>query len=148
LLDEEIRSLAMWCIALLINTSKWKEMIHNWKLICYVFVQLHVGIENVNNEYHAALLNKISQIKPDPNTYAIIQSTEQNSSETTTHDDPFDYNDNDEDAEHLEQLSIPMFQSTSSKKKDDRVSCPNIKYPRNFRLSDGVFTFSKTFDVK
>lgn len=65
----------MWCIALLINTSTWDEFIHNWKLICLVFIQLHLGIEHQNNEHRNALIYKISKIKNNSNTVIAIRSS-------------------------------------------------------------------------
>jgi hypothetical protein len=66
----------MWCIALLINTSTWDEFIHNWKLICHVFVSLHLGQENNDKEYQNVLLEKIKKIKNDSNTRSVIKSSE------------------------------------------------------------------------
>jgi hypothetical protein len=125
LLDERFRDLAMWCIAVLVNTSTWNEMMHNWKLICYVFLELHVGSEDVNQEYQDALVDKISKTRADPNIYAGIKFAESDQSESETNDDPFDYDGTDDALEYNNKSS--MYQNTSSKKKNNRVSCLNNK---------------------
>ena len=125
LLDEKIRSLAMWSIALLINTSSWDDMMHNWKLICCVFLQLHTGIEDSKNEYHDALLSRISKIRADPNISSVIQSSGSDSSHPATHSDTFDYNDTDEDINHDGEVLTSNSQINSKKTKNERVSCAN-----------------------
>jgi hypothetical protein len=148
LLDEKIRSLAMWSIALLINTSSWDEMIHNWKLICHVFLQLHIGNDDVNNEHHDALLNKIIKIKSNPNIHTIIQSTEPKISESKTNTNTFDYYDSDEDTEHNEPVSASLSQNTSTKKKNERVSYFKISVLGNSLGFWQQFYFFRRFDVK
>ncbi|CAF4803751.1 unnamed protein product [Rotaria sp. Silwood1] len=118
LLDEKIRNLAMWCIALLINTSTWKEMMHNWKLICFALLQMHIGGETLNVEYQDALLDKITKIRADPNVCAIMQSTEPEPSNTTANYNQFDYDDIDDDQEQNEQFSTYISQTTPSRKKN------------------------------
>ena len=127
LLDEKFRDLAMWCVAVLVNTSTWNEMMHNWKLICYVFLEMHVGSEDVNQEYQDALVDKISKTRADPNIYAAIKFATSDQSESEKNDDPFDYDDTDDAPEHNNQSSMPMYQTTPSKKKNNRVSCLNNK---------------------
>ena len=75
------RDLAIWCIALLINSPTWKDFTHNWHLISLVFIQLHLGINQVNNEYYDALLNRISQIQSDSNTNKAIKTAERHLAE-------------------------------------------------------------------
>ncbi len=72
----EFRDLAMWCIALLINSSTWKDFIHDWHLICLVFIQLHLEVSQVNKEHYDALLNRISRIQSDANTKKTIKMAE------------------------------------------------------------------------
>jgi hypothetical protein len=122
----------MWSVALLINTSTWKEMLENWKIICYVFLQMHVGNEDVNRQYYDTLLDKISKIRADPNISAVIQSTEPNSSESTTNHDAFDYDDPNDEHEFDEQFSTSMYQTTSSNRKNDRVSSLTNEYISKF----------------
>jgi hypothetical protein len=100
-------------------------MMHNWKLICYVFLELHVGSEDVNQEYQDALVDKISKTRADPNIYAGIKFAESDQSESETNDDPFDYDGTDDALEYNNKSS--MYQNTSSKKKNNRVSCLNNK---------------------
>ena len=66
----------MWSIALLTNTSTWCEFVYNWKLICLIFIQLHLGDEYVNKEHQDALIYKISKIKNDLNTVNAIKLSE------------------------------------------------------------------------
>ena len=75
-IPETLRDLAMWSIALLTNTSTWCEFVYNWKLICLVFIQLHLGDEHVNKEHQDALIYKISKIKNDLNTVNAIKLSE------------------------------------------------------------------------
>ncbi|CAF4732383.1 unnamed protein product [Rotaria sp. Silwood1] len=74
----------MWSIALLINTSSWLEFKHNWKLICLVFLKLHLGEEDYDRETQDALLEKINNIKSDTNTVDAIKSSEVIHEEDTT----------------------------------------------------------------
>ena len=113
----------MWCVALLVNTSTWEEMIHNWKLICYSFLQIHIGNDDVNREYYASLLNKISKIRADPNIFAAIETTEPKVTESVTNYGAFDYDDNDENQEDDEEFLMSMCQNTSSKTKNNKVCC-------------------------
>ncbi|CAF2137982.1 unnamed protein product [Rotaria magnacalcarata] len=73
-IDERYRELAMWSIALLINTSSWFEFKHNWKLICLVLLKLHFGEDDHDREAQDALLEKINNIKSDANTVDAIKS--------------------------------------------------------------------------
>ncbi|CAF3205771.1 unnamed protein product [Rotaria sp. Silwood2] len=75
-IPDEFRNFAMWCIALLINTSTWNEFINNWRLICFVFIELHLGQQHVNQEHREALIYKISKIKNDTNTTSVIKSSD------------------------------------------------------------------------
>lgn len=72
----QFRDLAMWCIALLINSPTWKDFSHDWNLICLVFVQLYLGVDQVNKENYDALLNRISKIQSDSNTNKAIKTAE------------------------------------------------------------------------
>lgn len=88
----------MWSIALLINTSTWDDFKHNWKIICVVFIQLHVDEKHVNREYQDALLEKIRRIRSDPNTVAGIKASEQGANDNfsdVNHHDVYDFNDDD-----------------------------------------------------
>lgn len=66
----------MWSIALLVNTSTWNEFQNNWKLVCIVFLQLHLGEQDINRQYQDILLDKISKIKSDPNIADAIKSSD------------------------------------------------------------------------
>jgi hypothetical protein len=90
----------MWCIALLINTSVWDEFIHNWKLICFVFLQLHLDGEHINEQYQDALMVKISKIHNDPNTNDAIKASENVQDEdlnNTFNSNIYDYYDSDDE---------------------------------------------------
>lgn len=115
----------MWSIALLINTSTWNEMLHNWKLICYVFLQLHVRCENPNKKYQDALLDRIVKIQTNLDICAAIKSTEPKLSESITDYNPFDY---DDDHENNENFCMSASQSKSSTKNDDKVGSLSNKY--------------------
>jgi hypothetical protein len=43
---------------------------------CFVFLQLHLGGENMNEQYQDALMVKISKIQSDQNTKYVIESSE------------------------------------------------------------------------
>jgi len=99
-INKKFRELAMWCIALLINTSTWNEFKHIWQLICLVFLQLHLGEEYVNQEHQDTLLNKISRIKSDSNTADAIKSSdcvEDENGEETSDLGPYDFYDDEEE---------------------------------------------------
>jgi len=72
-LDKKYRELAMWSIALLVNTSTWYEFQNNWKLICVVFLRLHSGKQNTNNQDQDILIDKISKLRSDPNMVNAIR---------------------------------------------------------------------------
>ncbi|CAF1441600.1 unnamed protein product [Adineta ricciae] len=74
LLGESLRDLAMWSIAVLINTSTWCEFKSNWELICVVFLEIHCGDDHIHKENQDALLNKIIKIRSDPNIVVAIKS--------------------------------------------------------------------------
>ncbi|CAF4164381.1 unnamed protein product [Rotaria sp. Silwood2] len=100
---EEFRELAMWSIALLINTSTWYEFKQNWKLICLVFIQLHFGESHANIEHKDALLDKIKKIKLDTNTAQAITTSESAAVqhlERGPNFDPYTFNDLEEEEEN------------------------------------------------
>ena len=65
----------MWCIALLVNTNDWKEFQNSWYLICQIFCCWHIGTPTHSNVHYDELLNKISNIKGNPNICASINIT-------------------------------------------------------------------------
>ncbi|CAF4730871.1 unnamed protein product, partial [Rotaria sp. Silwood2] len=105
-IPERFRNFAMWCIALLVNTSVWCEFMNNWQLICFVFLELHLGEKHINVSYQDALMDKISKIHNDPNTSNIIKA-----SDNVQDDDAriifkssiYDFNDSDD--EYIDELS-------------------------------------------
>lgn len=65
----------MWSIALLVNTSTWYDFQNNWKLVCIVFLQLHLGEQYTNHQDQDILIDKINKIKSDPNIFDAIKSS-------------------------------------------------------------------------
>lgn len=112
----------MWSIALLINTSTWSEVVHNWELICLVFMELHLGNESIDRQHHDALLDKISKIEGDPNASTIINSIDDESIETANNQDPFEYDDSEDDLEQNEYLATSQKRTIRNATKDTRVS--------------------------
>jgi hypothetical protein len=96
LLHQSIRNLAMWSISLLINTSTWNEMMHNWKPICCVFLQLHVNSENTSNQHCDALLKKIAKIRSDSNVHCFNKYIDPNASSFAANTNLSDGDDHDE----------------------------------------------------
>jgi hypothetical protein len=109
-IPEVYRTLAMWCIALLINTSTWDTFIHNWRLICTVFLQLHLGRDDVSKEDQDALLDRIRKIESDHTTSNAVKASEslrEPDGTDSSHQDVYDFDDSDDDvnARPLEQKS-------------------------------------------
>ena len=110
----------MWCIALLINTSTWGEFLHNWKLICNVFIELHLGQQFINKEHQETLINKISKIKNDTNTRNIINSSDTISDNDTynSHYSNINYYDDSDDETDPKLISHG---SKSTRKKGSKI---------------------------
>src|SRR5690349_6220101 len=89
-LPDDIRELAMWCVALLVNTSTWIEMKENWRLICEVFLNYSTNETISFKINYSILLTRISQITNDPNSSAAINQSRQTLLEST---DPFEFDD-------------------------------------------------------
>ena len=85
----------MWSMPLLINTSTWKEMLANWKLICLVFWNYGVNdddhVEAKRN--HSNLLSRIQSITNDPNSKQAIQESKSFVIDTS---DVFEFDDENE----------------------------------------------------
>ncbi|CAF4345133.1 unnamed protein product [Adineta steineri] len=108
----------MWSIALLINTGTWVEFQNNWRLVCYVFLQLHLGEENLNQEYQDALLQKITQIKTDSNTLDAMKSSDSIQDVNTKESSDFDeYEFCSDDDEDFHVIETHKGSSKSSRKK-------------------------------
>lgn len=132
LLDQSIRNLAMWSISLLINTSTWNEMMHNWKLICCVFLQLHVNNENTSNQYCDALLKKIAKIRSDSNVHCFNKHIDPNASSfaaNTSLPDGDDHDEYDDLDDGVDAAVMPVNESSRTirhqslpKKQSNRVS--------------------------
>ncbi|CAF1474305.1 unnamed protein product [Adineta steineri] len=96
----QLRELAMWSIALLVNTSMWSDFRHSWKLICLVFLELHLGEDHVNQEHQDALLHKLTKIKSDTNTIDAIKLSdcvEDDNSEESSSTDVYNFDDVEDD---------------------------------------------------
>lgn len=70
-LSDETRELGVWSMALLINTSTWKEMLSNWRLICLVFWNYDNDEDGTSKNYSNLLL-KVQSISSDPNSNQAI----------------------------------------------------------------------------
>ncbi|CAF4076111.1 unnamed protein product [Adineta steineri] len=118
-IEKKYRELAMWSIALLINTETWVEFQNNWRLVCYVFLQLHLGEENLNQEYQDALLQKITQIKTDSNTLDAMKSSDSIQDVNTKESSDFDEYEfcSDDDDEDFHIIETHKGSSKSSRKK-------------------------------
>ncbi len=115
-ITEQYRELAMWSVALLINSCTWVDFKCNWRLICLVFLQLHLDEEHVNEEHQDALLDKISKIKSDPNILDAIKTSDyvQDNNETPTcHSDIYDFDGHEGD----DTVEADRHFSRSTKKK-------------------------------
>lgn len=90
----------MWSIALLVNTSMWQEFQNNWKLICFVFLQLNSDEQNKIDQYQDILLNKISKIEVDPNIKDAIETSkcdEDHISPISSTEDPYIFTEYEDD---------------------------------------------------
>lgn len=90
----------MWSIALLINTSTWNDFLHNWKLICIVFIELHMGQQHINKEHQESLIHKISKIKNDTNISNAIKFMDKISDDNTSESycpNIYDFHDSDDE---------------------------------------------------
>jgi hypothetical protein len=67
--------MGMWSVALLVNSNDWKDFQANWQLICQTFCSWHMDTPIHSNGHYNILLNKIADIKGDPNIRASINST-------------------------------------------------------------------------
>ncbi|CAF4236445.1 unnamed protein product, partial [Adineta steineri] len=117
-IEKKYRELAMWSIALLINTGTWVKFQNNWRLVCYVFLQLHLGEENLNQEYQDALLQKITQVKTDSNTLDAMKSSNSIQDVNTKESSDFDeYEFCSDDDEDFHVIETHKGSSKSSRKK-------------------------------
>ncbi|CAF4455987.1 unnamed protein product, partial [Rotaria sp. Silwood2] len=89
-LHGDIRELAMWCIALLVNTNTWVDMKENWRLICEVFINYSTNETVIFKQHYSILLSRISQITNDPNSSAAINQSKEIVSESI---DVFEFDD-------------------------------------------------------
>jgi len=119
-LPSEIRELAMWSIALLVNTSTWIEMKENWRLICEVFLNYSIN-ETANFKInYSILLTRISKISNDRTLSLAIEQTKQILSESV---DPFEFNDDiDNDTLNENQLHSNETIDFAIKKRKPRKS--------------------------
>ncbi|CAF4143211.1 unnamed protein product, partial [Rotaria sp. Silwood1] len=52
-LHDDIRELAMWCDALLVNTNTWVDMKENWRLICEVFINYSTNETEIFKQHYS-----------------------------------------------------------------------------------------------
>ncbi|CAF1488393.1 unnamed protein product, partial [Adineta steineri] len=99
-IDKQYRELAMWSIALLVNTSTWNEFQNNWKSICVVFLQLHSGEQHISHQHQDILFDKISKIKSDPDIGNAVKSscrTEDDNSSSSSNSDAYTFAEDEDD---------------------------------------------------
>jgi hypothetical protein len=92
-LDAKLHEIAMWSIALLINTNNWTEFQTNWLLICRTFFSWYKDTLSCSNGYYDTLLDRISRIKGDPNLCTSIDITRD---DVSISDDVFTFDDEQE----------------------------------------------------
>lgn len=119
-LPDDIRELGMWSMALLINTSTWKEMLENWRLVCLVFLNIKRGEDTTESKRnHSKLLSKIGSITNDPNANRAIQD-----SKSIIKDNPDVFTFDDEST--LPTLSVIGTAHTGEKKERKTPSLSRI----------------------
>jgi hypothetical protein len=114
-ITDQYRELAMWSIALLINTSTWVDFKRNWQLICLVFLQIHHDENHINEEYQDALLNRIGKIKSDPDIRDAMKSSSHDEDGNKTeayHSNEYDFDRHEDDTDQVNRKF-----SRSSRKK-------------------------------
>lgn len=104
-----MRELAMWSIALLVNTSTWPEMLTNWRLVCLVFLNHLTDDDEQMRQYRAHLLGRIEKIVSDPNSSAAIANAQ---SSTSISVDSYEFPD-DEEQDEQQSESQPNGSATS-----------------------------------
>ncbi|CAF3628835.1 unnamed protein product [Rotaria sordida] len=112
---EDMREVAMWSIALLVNSSTWPEIKENWTLICQVFLSYSTNNDINFKQHHATLLVRISKITSDPNSSrAISQSKDilSNRNDSFEFDDTSEIDDYDDNQMHTNEKT-----KTNNKKK-------------------------------
>jgi len=119
----------MWCISLLINTSTWDEFLQNWQLICLVFMELHLGQDNVKREHYDALLDRIRKIRSDATIKKAINATgnlpdDDDGGKDISSSSVYDYRNDDADT----NLQLPRSNSSSSKRRKVRKIEKKYKY--------------------
>ena len=74
-LPDVIREVAMWSMALLVNSNTYEQLKDNWRLICRVFINYSTNTTPYFAKHYTVLLSRISEITNDPNaSKAITQS--------------------------------------------------------------------------
>ncbi|CAF4150543.1 unnamed protein product [Rotaria sp. Silwood2] len=118
-LPEDIREVAMWSIALLVNTNTWPEMKQNWRLICQVFLSYSTD-DNINfKQHHATLLSHISKITGDPNSCRAISQSKQILSSI---DDPYEFDNNNKNDDYDDNHLHTNGKTKISNKKKQSIS--------------------------
>lgn len=151
-LPEDIREVAMWCIALLVNTSTWVDMKENWRLICEVFLNYSTNETPEFKVNYSILLSRISQITNDANSSAAISQSRETLLQSN---DPYDFTDDDDldiDEGEPTQLHSRQHRKTSRRNKrtqKSRVgSSANQNSVRNYVLFISTSLKSKANDTQ
>lgn len=92
-LPEDVREVAMWSVALLVNTNTWVDMKENWRLICELFLNYSTNETASFKVNYSVLIGRISQITNDENSLAAINQSLETLSKSN---DPYDFSDDDD----------------------------------------------------
>lgn len=87
--------------------------------MCLVFVQLHLGVDQVNKQYYDALLNRISKIQSDSNTKKAIKTAErrQDEDENTSLSSQIYAFDDEDDGDFDVQVDFPRRRQKPKQRK-------------------------------
>ncbi|CAF3710828.1 unnamed protein product [Didymodactylos carnosus] len=70
-MSSDLRELAMWAVAVIINTSVWSDMVANWRLICEYF--LNLDTDKHDPIHHSLLMYRIQSLDANPNIQTCLR---------------------------------------------------------------------------
>ena len=118
-LPEDIREVAMWGIALLVNTSTWVDMKENWRLICEVFLNYSTNETPEFKVNYSILLSRISQLTNDANSSTAIHQSRETLLQSN---DPYDFTDDDDlDIDDYERTQLQSRQHRKTSRRNQRT---------------------------
>lgn len=117
-LDEDIREIGMWSMALLVNAHTWKDIKDHWNLICLVFLNFDVTDDSDVQRYSTILLSHIKQISTEENMSEAIQFSR---SLPTIVPDVFHFDDDNIEGEEDEQEECLVHHTLTSTTIDKRI---------------------------